>query len=153
MKPFLRIKSHPNLKSLGTDADDKPGYQETLVKLIPAEVVGLYLGGKNAIEAYFQGPARPDSGDEPNFWLWWTIICLVGLILYRRWATSEKDAGVPPEWWAVGLSAASFLVWVYSFGDVFREKFHIWHALIATLLVLGWTFFVPFVYKKYAARL
>jgi hypothetical protein len=150
MKPYLRLASHPNLQSLSRARDEPPSYPEALLKLIPAEVVGLYLGGKNAIEAYFHdSSAAVRAAEEPVFWLGWTVICFVAVIAVRRWATSDKGAAVPPEWPAVGLAAISFLVWVYSFGDVFRVTFHIWHALVATLLVLVWTFASPQAYRKY----
>ncbi len=121
------------------------------MKLIPSEVVGLYLGGKNGIEAYFAASAAEADGSQSFFWIGWTLFCLLGLVLHRRWATSEPSAGIPPEWPAIGLAAVSFLVWVYSFGDVFKISFDVWHPLVATLLVLAWTFSSPIVYGRIVA--
>jgi hypothetical protein len=122
-------------------------YQEALAKLIPAEVVGVYLAGKNAIETYFGGAVAPtDAGYQPWFWCGWTVFSLAGLIVWRRWATSEKDAGVPPEWPAVWLAALAFLFWVYSFGDMFKVL-HFWHPLLAVLLAIAGTFAIPLFYR------
>ncbi|MEP9348172.1 hypothetical protein [Xanthobacter sp. KR7-225] len=53
-----------------------------MAKLIPAEVVGLHPGGKNAIEAYFQAATR--SQESPTgFWIGWTVLCVLGLLIYR----------------------------------------------------------------------
>lgn len=150
MPAYLRIARHKNLESLSEDsakATNFEKYQEALAKLIPAEVVALYLGGKNAIQTYFHdGATTSDAGSEPGFWIGWLVISFLGLVAYRRWATSDKSHGVPPEWPAVAISAVSFLVWVYSFGDAFRIV-NVWHPLVATLLVLAWTFAAPLVYR------
>ena len=55
-------------------------------------------------------------------WLWigWTLFCLAMVWALRRWMTSDKTAGVPAEWSAVWMAVLSFVVWVYSFGDVFQ---------------------------------
>ncbi|MFM9863314.1 MAG: hypothetical protein ACKVRO_06880 [Micropepsaceae bacterium] len=148
MQPFLRLASfRPAGEAADLPAPEK-GYQEALVKLIPSEIVGLYLGGKNAIEGYFRGDARPpDAGAEPMFWMVWTVLCFVALIAFRRWATSDEKEKIPPEWPAISLAATSFLVWVYSFGDVFEHGLGVWHPVVATLLVLAWTFSVPLIYR------
>jgi hypothetical protein len=146
--PFLRIASHKNLQSRSTEAGvGNPTYQEVLTKMIPAEVVALYLGGKTAIEAYFSNSAATPREPSWGYWLGWTLFCLVIVLLYRLWATSDHTHSVPPEWPAVAMAAVSFLIWVYSFGDVFNA-FGIWLPLLATLLVLAWTFGAPLIYQR-----
>ena len=150
MAPYLRLAPHDNLKSLAEGGEPETSlgkYQEALAKLIPAEVVGVYLAGKNVIETYFQGPAKPaDAVLQRWFWGGWTVFALAGLILWRAFATSERDANVPPEWPAVGLAAIAFLLWVYSFGDVFKVL-GFWHPLLATLLAIAGTFLIPLIYR------
>jgi hypothetical protein len=48
------------------------------------------------------------------------------------------------EWSAVIVSAASFLVWVYSLGDVFKMLMpRYWSADNATHLLMAWTIACP----------
>lgn len=56
--------------------------------------------------------------------------------------TSDVAADVPPEWSAVWVSVLSFLIWVYSFGDVF-QMLGWWDKVGSALLLLAWTLFAP----------
>lgn len=153
MSAPLRIARHPNALALGeaVSSDGRKEYVDRLLKLIPAEVVALYLAGKVQISSRFAlgtptaaGTTAPAA--EQTAWYIWTIFCLGALVLVRRWATSDRNAAVPPEWVAIFFTAISFLIWVYSFGDIFSRVLHIWDPLPATLLVLGWTFVTPYLY-------
>lgn len=93
MAAELRIYSHPNLQpALGEAApapDEWKKYTERLVKLIPGEIVGLYLAGKVAIAGYFpKGTTVNPSGflTENSAWISWSVICFILVILVRRWA-------------------------------------------------------------------
>jgi hypothetical protein len=135
----LRIERHENQQSLGKDqAGGGAGAIESWVsataKLVPGEVVAAYLSGK----AVLQGPPPSSAA----WWLGWTIVCLIGVFALRRWMTSDKDAGVPAEWSAVGMSTFSFVVWVYSFGDVFK-LLDLWDARGSALVLIGWTLLAP----------
>ncbi len=144
--PF-RIAHHPNAVHLGggrTDDDVAKDYVAKLIRLIPGEIVALYLAGRAAITGYFEGNQSRLS--EPATWIAWTVVCLGLLFLVRIWGTKDKKLAVPPEWRAIGIAAASFVIWVYSSGDVFKIAFGIWNPLIATLLMLVWTFVTPFIY-------
>jgi hypothetical protein len=140
-------------------ASDDPGkdYLDRLIKLIPAEVIGLYLAGKGAIQAYYApaaevaGAAKDAALAAPHpleglAWLFWFAVCLIGVFVVRGWATSDPASGLKPQWKAVGIAAFSFVVWVYSFGDGFA-RWGLWNPLFASLLVFAWSFFVPFIYK------
>jgi len=132
----LRIELHANQKSLGPDGE---GSQPTefekwvaaVTKLIPGEVVAAYLAGKSIMQL-----GSPPAGIW--FWIGWTIFCLLLVIGLRRWMTSDKSAGVPAEWSAVWTSVLSFVVWVYSFGDVF-QMLGLWNKTLAALVLIGWT--------------
>ncbi|WP_374472736.1 hypothetical protein [Phenylobacterium sp.] len=128
-------------------------YLERLVKLIPTEIIALYLGGKSAIQTrYIDFHSPGPDGLTPNTlgpnesvaWVGWTAICFFALLSVRAWATKEDER---PQWGAVGISAVSFLIWVYAFGDVFDLVMGIWDPLPATLLVLVWSFAIPVFYK------
>lgn len=135
MTAILRIQSR---------ADETPAqaYVDRLVKLIPAEVVALYLTGRPLIQPE-ETERTADDPDQRIYWLVWTLVCLVAVLVVRRWATSDPTWRLRPQWNAVIVAAISFLVWVYSLGDVFRG-YGLWSATAAALAVLAWTFFAPF---------
>jgi hypothetical protein len=148
--PF-RIASHPNAARLSEEkapADAAKDYVARLLRLIPGEIVALYLAGRAAITGYFEG--SQSSLSEPRTWIVWTVVCLGLLFVVRIWGTRDKKLAIPPEWRAIGIAAASFVIWVYSSGDVFKIAFNVWNPLIATLLVLVWTFLTPFIYNPEA---
>lgn len=132
------------IRGLAEGEDPIKGYLERLIKLVPSEVVGLYLAGKGAIQTKFSNPT-PDAA-EAKYWIGWTLFCLAAVVLIRTWATRVPNES--PQWAAVGISLASFGIWVYSMGDVFSRVERLHHdALLGALLVLGWTFVVPIFYK------
>ncbi|MBR0945255.1 MULTISPECIES: hypothetical protein [Bradyrhizobium] len=133
---------------MGDEARTDPTYQEALTKLIPIEVVTLYLGGKNAIEGYYAAPGNAADGSAPLWWWGWTIVCIIGLVVYRGWATSDSPLKVPPDVPAVIVALVSFVIWIYSFGDAFRAVGW-WHPLLAALLVVAWTFAAPHIFLKW----
>lgn len=132
--PVLRIAAPRR----AVEEDPTKAYLDRLVKLIPAEVVALYLAGRSAI--------LTDPKPDPAYWVGWTIFCLFAVVWVRAWATSGGKPAVGPEWPAVGIAAVSFLVWVYSLGDVFKALGHS-QPLLASLLVLAWTFIAPLIYR------
>ncbi len=148
MSSILRIKSHRSAPLARTEPDPAKAYLERLVKLIPAEVVALYLAGAGAIKAAFPGAAAGSVPvSEQAYWWGWTIFCFAAVILVRAWATSSRPEKLAPEWPAVGIAAISFVIWVYSLGDAF-DRVGWWEPLLATLLVLAWTFVIPLVYRE-----
>jgi hypothetical protein len=131
--PFriTRKTVRPVAREPGADVKD---YLERLVKLIPAEVISLYLVGKGIIES------------ERYPLLGWTLFCLVAVVLVRLYGTADPTENKPPQLPAVLIACISYLVWVYSMGDVF-VTFGMHFSKIGSLLVLGWTFVVPYVYQ------
>lgn len=147
----LRIKNASGTRAVAPPDDPMKAYLERLVKLIPAEVVGLYLAGKSLIQtAYGVDPLPPghdNAAAQQAYWLGWTFFCLFAVVAVRAWATSSARQGIKPEWPAVAIATISYVVWVYSFGDVFRYYGPDWSSLAAGLVVLAWTFSVPFFYR------
>lgn len=160
MGTILRIRSHrenaieaeTTAASGGTSPDSAKQYIERVVKLIPSEVVGVYLVGKAGIQARFTDKAdhSQDMFSEGTYWIGWTAFCLLAVIAIRSWATSDKVT--PVEKPAVAIAAISFLIWVYSFGDAFKfisvRNHSLWDSLLAMLLVFAWTLAVPFFYRE-----
>ena len=110
-------------------------YYERLIKLIPAEIVALYVAGANVI------PEDQKTGS----WTWAGIL-LVALIFVRSKATISVE-NPTVQWKAVIIAAISFVIWVYIFAGKFITDLPIYQPYIATLAVSFWTFAVPHFYK------
>ena len=136
--PYRITRKDPRLQKVSA-IEKKPDqevreYLSRLMKLIPAEVVGLYLGGSGVI---------PE--DQPGFLIGWSLFCLFCVFLVRRYGSS-KSGWKKPQWKVVWISMISFLIWLYSLGDVFRVL-GIYIPFLGTLLILAWTFLVPYFYR------
>ena len=114
-------------------------YLDRLLKMIPAEVVGLYLIGKGII-----------PGGQLIALTVWTVVCLIGVVAVRAYGTGDRAARLKPDWVHVAISAVAFVLWVYQMGGPF-EAVGIAVPYIGSLLMLAWTFFVPLFYKGPAA--
>ena len=71
------------------------------------------------------------------FTIVWAVICLVGVVVVRAYGTQDPQANLPPDWAHVGISSASFLIWVYTLGGPF-ELAGIYVPFVGSLLVLAW---------------
>jgi hypothetical protein len=120
--------------SLGSGEEFK-GYLERLMKMIPAEVVGLYLIGSGLIP----------EGQRVGL-LVWSIVCLIAVVVVRALGTADPERNQTPQWSAVFISSGAFVIWLYSLGGPF-EPFGLYVPYIGSLLVLAFTFFAPLVYK------
>lgn len=110
-------------------------YLERLLKMIPAEVISLYLVGSGLV-----------SAEPPVALTIWAALCLAGLVVIRAYGTADSLRHLPPDWVHVAISAMAFVIWVYSLGGPFASYgLHI--PYVGSLLVLAWTFFVPLFYK------
>jgi hypothetical protein len=115
--------------------EDIRSYLDRLIKMIPSEVISLYIIGSGLIPQ-----------EESVALLVWTVICLIGVICIRIYGTADPRRRLPPQWQSVSISSISFLIWVYSLGGVFKA-FHLYVSYIGSLLILAWTFFIPLFYK------
>ena len=110
-------------------------YLDRLMKMIPGEVIGLYLIGSGFI---------PE--DQHVGLLIWSIICLIGVVAVRAYGTTDSEKNLPPQWSVVIISSVAFVIWIYLLGGAFKlYGLHV--PFIGSLLVLAWTFFVPIFYK------
>ncbi|MBL9020873.1 MAG: hypothetical protein JNL21_01685 [Myxococcales bacterium] len=108
------------------------------MKLIPSEVIALYLVGAGFIQP-----------DQPWVLLGWAVFGLFAVVLVRARGTTNPETGEGPQWAAVAISATSYVLWLYSLGGPFAAfPGHDLHEpAIASLLVLAWTFVVPYFYR------
>ena len=95
-----------------------------LVKLVPAEIVAVYLAGRPLAQEHYAGL--------------WPVACLVLTIVVRAFGTSDSSG---PQWLSVGVSAVSFVLWVYATGGQFLT--YPLDVNLAGLAVLVWTTLVP----------
>ena len=117
-------------------ADDMSFYLDKLMKMIPTEVIGLYLVGSGII---------PD--DQHAYLLGWSTVCLIGVVIARIAGTRDKAANKPPQAGLVVVSAIAFVIWVYSLGGPFKWYMGAnYKPFLGSLFVLVWTFVVPLVY-------
>lgn len=109
-------------------------YGERLVKLIPSEVVGIYLVGAGVIPA----------GAKISVTVW-AAVCLGLVVLARAYGTREPALNLPPQWKAVLISSVSFVIWVYTIPGPF-QSFGLAIPYVGSLAILVWTFVVPYFY-------
>lgn len=129
--PFRIERPQPAgmVKGARRGAGDLGHWMERLIKLIPSEVVAVYLAGR---------------GYATNWAGIWSVVCLVLVFAVRIWGTRGRDQR--PQWITVFVSAISFVIWVYAMGG------HIAGVMlpdpgIASAAVLVWTVLVPVMYK------
>jgi hypothetical protein len=117
-------------------------YLSRLLKLLPAPVVALYLFGSNII------PTTSTLGTTSL--IVWSIICLGLVVLvtatFTKPSPTETETKQGPDWKHVAIAAVSFIIYLYALGGPFAP-FHLVIGFIASLLVAGWTFIVPYFYQ------
>lgn len=111
-------------------------YWERLRNLIPGEVSAIYVAGSSVIP----------PGEKIGL-LTWAIFCLVAVILFMARQTRLKDPvnKKGSDWIHMTISTISFVIWIYALGGPF-SLYGLSVGWVATLLMLGWTFLVPFFY-------
>jgi hypothetical protein len=133
MSAPLRIRPRAT-KAIG-DNDELKSYLDRLLKLIPAEVLSLYLVGIGII-----------PNDKITALIIWAIFCLLAVGGVKAYGTSDRAHNIKADKVHVTLSMIAFVIWVYSMGGLF-EYFHVHEAYIGSLLILAFTFAVPYFYR------
>ena len=136
MTPY-RIETARSKSLVPATADEQlRSYLDRLMKMIPGEVIALYLVGSGVIPS-----------DENHLWLvGWSSLCLAAVGVIRIYGTADRITNRGPQWASIAISAVAFVVWLYSLGGPFIAL-GIHKPFVGSLLVLAWTFFVPIVYK------
>jgi hypothetical protein len=115
-------------------SQDFKGYLDRLMKMIPSEVVALYLVGSGFIPSH-----------QSLVLALWAIVCLFGVIALKAYGTADQTNKIQPDWIHVAISSFAFVLWVYTIGGPFAA-YGLAVPYIGSLLVLAWTFFVPIFY-------
>ena len=134
--PFRIRRPDTGVKAVALErAESLNFYLDRLLKMIPAEVVSLYLVGSGLI------PQAQAVGLTA-----WAVVCLVGVVIVRAYGTADRAQNKPTDWVHVAISCVAFVIWVYSVGGPFTA-FDLHVPYLGSLLVLAWTFFMPMFYK------
>jgi hypothetical protein len=134
--PFRIRRPDTGVKAAAVErAENFDFYLDRLLKMIPAEVVSLYLVGSGFIPT-----------DQSIVLTIWAVVCWIGLVLIRAYGTADTRHNKPTDWVHVAISSVAFVIWVYSLGGPF-VLFNLHVPYLGSLLVLAWTFFVPIFYK------
>ena len=130
-----QLRGAPTVKyELPLAAAESP-YAERLVKLIPAEVVALYLFGTGAIPA-----------DAVKSSVAWAVTCLMLVVIARAFTTRDVPRLLPPQWTAVILASISFVIWIFTMPGPL-QGFGLAPPFVGSLVMATWTFLVPYFYK------
>lgn len=137
--PFRIYKNPP--PPIVTYAQQQPDpefklYLDRLLKMIPAEIVSLYMIGTGFI-----------TTAQDTILVAWSVICFLLVFVVRIYATKDPAKKEPPQWTAIIISALAFVIWLYWMGGPFVLYPEIHDKTIASLLVLLWTFVIPIFYK------
>jgi hypothetical protein len=132
----LRIVRSRIVKT-STSTGGNAAYLDRLVKLIPSEVVALYLAGMKLIPTSDQVVA-----------LVWLLLCVLLVLLVRALGTRDAPSNLGPQWTAVAISEGAFLIWAFSLGGIFATFSWYQHfSYVGSLLILGYTTIVPYIYR------
>jgi hypothetical protein len=129
MTPALRLYAGaPRTSVVGKPAGPIDPWLGRVVKLVPAEVVAVYLAGRPLAQESYAGV--------------WPLVCMVMVVIVRAWGTMDKRG---PQWVSVAISAVSFVLWVYAMGGHFLT--YRLDVNLASLGVLVWTTLVPVLWR------
>ena len=132
-------------------------YMDRLIKLIPAEVLGLYLTVRNIFSGddLSQTPAPPGvataegerMAQAGGFLGWWPVICVVLLVAFRIWGTRDDSGKVhSAQPTAIAISTISFVIWIYAMGHTILG-WPLPDPRYAGVAVAVWVFVLPMLYR------
>jgi amino acid transporter len=135
MKGFLRIRKAPKGLHFSDNNDDKniDFYLSRLIKLIPSDILALYVFGENLIPEEIM-TAR----------VIFAIICLM-LVAVSRYQWTKEINSNEPQWPVIVISMISFCIWVYSIGSLF-EIAGLQEKWLGSLMIATWVVIVPYIY-------
>ncbi|MGL6095533.1 MAG: hypothetical protein ACRC7O_07025 [Fimbriiglobus sp.] len=138
-----------------SDPTPQPGdglesYFQRVIKLVPAEVVAIYVPICELIDGRLStaAAAEPPASDRVAAVLqWaWPVLCMGILVLIRARFTAGPRPDQKTQWGAVVVSTIAFVVWVYQLGGPFRAVG--WHdPLIGLILMIVASFILPIFYE------
>ena len=142
---FLRVTNTPDNKPLnnvqaGVANEEvfvpNDNWSDRLIKLIPAEALGLYGTGSSIV---------PDD-EKFKYALWiLALVCLGFTVIFRLQATKGKNG--TPQYTSVFVASVSFILWVLALAPPVGPIDLGEHGFMAALIALFWATAVPIFYK------
>jgi hypothetical protein len=141
--PF-RIETPSPLQAANASKQDQFAlYTDKLIRLIPAEIITIYL----TVRGYWTAPSGT-STDSGGFLGIWPLICIVLLLISRSWGTrSANGSWRSIQIGGIVIAAISFVIWVYAMGHSILG-FALPDSRYAATAVIVWVFLVSAVYKR-----
>lgn len=133
MREIITEKSFKAGLAKVSAADQTDGYVDKIIKLIPGEVVALYITLAGILAA----------GGMSSSTMIWVIffVCLIGTPLYLNRISHVGNTV------QIGISTVAYIVWVFALGGPFATLS--WYLPIYGALLLPiFTFFAPMVFEK-----
>ncbi|MFA6268024.1 MAG: hypothetical protein WC670_20185 [Pseudolabrys sp.] len=122
-------------------ADDFAAYMGRLIKLIPAEVLGVY----QTLYGIFASPTPSAPPSAPLKWL--PVLGFVLVIFVRAWGTRDASGSwATVQWIAVAISAVSFAIWILVSGHSILG-YVLPDLRYGSALMVVWIFVLPYIYK------
>lgn len=120
-------------------------YWDKLARLAPTEVTAFYL----ALRPMVMANLKPDEVAKDTLAPWWPWIGL-GLVLFVRWWGTRGEKWWKPQWGAIAIAMAAFLLWTITMGHYvayLSEWAFIKDARVVGVIAGLFTFVVPYYYK------
>ena len=159
MSWFRITRRRPVAAAEASEGDSFRAYMDRLIRLIPAEVIGIYLTVRTF--AVGAGPedsetarimARATNATSDPFLDWWPVVCVALVLISRVLGTREEGGGIRSvQIQAVLISVVSFVIWVYAMGHQILG-FGMGDQRYVAAAVVVWTFLIPRIYRGDGAR-
>ncbi len=134
-----RIVIESKREGLKLEKEEKlyDNYLTKLLKLIPAEIITLYITLSTILDS------SKDTTKGIEFAVFFIVLLLTPIYIYL--ITKDKNKKTP--WKQIIVSTFSFLVWVFALGGPFIY-FKWYKKLYGALLLPIYTFLIPLIFKK-----
>jgi hypothetical protein len=148
-KSLIRANVGPDPDAPGAATQALADYMERLIKLIPAEVLSVYLTVRGfwSPTDLTEGTSRLDRSqmEGAGFIGWWPLICIVLLWISRAWGTRATPDWRTVQYVPILIATVSFIVWVLAMGHQIVG----WHCdpRLASTAVVVWIFLLPVFYN------
>lgn len=139
-----KVITRSQLSSLDNSAQQDPdSYSSKIVKLVPADIISLYLGLATIVKAFAGKQDGQSQPGDPARVYWGIFILILVLTPWYLKRTSDLDTK------QIVISMASFAVWALSLGQLVSGYWFGYPAeMYISLLVPVYTLVIPAAYKK-----
>lgn len=152
------LRAHKAILADNTNPPENPPksskynfYFERLVKLVPSEILGLYLALYSLGMENIDANGIEKIGVNEDYTKWISIVCLILVFVSRIFGTKITGYNTfkyfkTAQWKSIIISAISFVIWIYAMGHTFAG-IDVKEQLYIKATVILWTFVIPILYK------